>query len=87
VKEDTDLRMKIDALIRKVEALTVRQSINATNAFNAKSCSIYPSSLHFAQNCPSLPAFAKCPIEQVNTFNDYRKQSSGSYSETYNPGW
>jgi hypothetical protein len=26
-------------------------------------------------------------MEQVNAFNDFRKQSSGPYSETYNPGW
>ena len=26
-------------------------------------------------------------MEQVNTFNDYRKQSNGPYSETYNPRW
>jgi hypothetical protein len=25
-------------------------------------------------------------MEQVNAFNDFRKQSSGPYSETYNPG-
>jgi hypothetical protein len=26
-------------------------------------------------------------MEQVNAFNDYRKQSNGPYSETYNPRW
>jgi hypothetical protein len=26
-------------------------------------------------------------MEQVNAFNDYRKQSNGPYSETYNLGW
>jgi hypothetical protein len=26
-------------------------------------------------------------MEQVNAFNDYRKQFNGPYSETYNSGW
>ena len=38
VKEDTDLRMNIDALTRKVVALVVDQSINAANTFNVDSC-------------------------------------------------
>jgi hypothetical protein len=33
VKEDIELRMKIDALTTKVEALAVGQSINATSTF------------------------------------------------------
>ncbi|XP_059451127.1 uncharacterized protein LOC132181920 [Corylus avellana] len=79
--------MKIDALTRKFDALTVSQSINAANAFNVDSCSICASHLHLAQNYPSLPAFVECTMEQVNAFNDYRKQSSGPYLETYNLGW
>jgi hypothetical protein len=34
-----------------------------------------------------LPGTSEYPMEQVNTFNDYRKQSNGPYFETYNPGW
>ena len=64
MKEDTELRMKINALTKKVEALTVGQSINAANTFIVDSCSICASPMHSAQNCPSL-------MEQVNTFNDY----------------
>jgi hypothetical protein len=26
-------------------------------------------------------------MEQVNTFNDYRKQANGPFFETYNPRW
>ena len=86
LKEDTYLRMKIDALTKMVDALTMDLSINAANAFNVDSCSICASPLHLAQNCPSTPAFAKYPMEQVNAFNDYQKQSSGPNSKTYNPG-
>ena len=40
VKEDTDLRIKIDVVTRKVDALAVGKSINATNTFNVDSCSV-----------------------------------------------
>jgi hypothetical protein len=43
--------------------------------------------MHLAQTCPSLPVFSENQMEQVNAFNDFRKQSSGPYSESYNPGW
>jgi hypothetical protein len=67
------LRIKIDALTKKVDALVMGQSINTTNTFNVDSCSICVIPMHLAQNCPSMPTFAEYPMEQVNAFNDYRK--------------
>ncbi|XP_059458327.1 uncharacterized protein LOC132187923 [Corylus avellana] len=77
----------LDALTKKVDALAMSKSINDDNAFNVDSCSICASPLHLTQNCSSLLALAEYPMEQVNAFNDYQKQSNGPYSETYNPGW
>jgi hypothetical protein len=79
--------MKIDALTKKADALTIGQSINVANIFNVDSYSVSACPMHLAQNCPSISAFAEYPMEQVNAFNDYRKQSNGPYVETYNPGW
>jgi hypothetical protein len=79
--------MKINALTKKVNTFTVGQSINATNTFIVDSCSICVSPMHLAHNCPSMLTFAEYSREQVNAFNDYRKQSNGRYSEAYNPGW
>jgi hypothetical protein len=87
VKEDVELKMKIDALTKKVEALVVSKSMNAANPFHVDCCSICASPMHLAQTCPSLPAFVESPMEQVNAFNDYRKQSSGPFAESYNLGW
>jgi hypothetical protein len=86
-KKDVELKMKIDALTKKVEALVVSKSINAANPFHVDCCSICASPMHLTQTSPSLPAFVESPMEQVNAFNDYRKQSSGPFSESYNPGW
>jgi hypothetical protein len=79
--------MKIDALTRKVDALSVDRSINAANTFSVDCCSICTSLMHLTQNCPSSPTFVECPMEQVNAFNDYRKQAQGPFSESYYPGW
>jgi hypothetical protein len=87
LKRETEMNMKIDALTKRLDALAVGPSINAANTYTVDSCSICASPMHSAQNCPSAPVFSEYPMEQANTFNDYRKQSAGPYSETYNPGW
>jgi hypothetical protein len=87
VRQDTDLKRKLDALTRKLYALTIGQSINTANTFNGDSCSFCASPMHLAQNCPSSPTFVECPLEQMNAFNDYRKQANGPFSKSYNPGW
>ena len=87
MKEETELRLVLNAVTKKVDALIVSKSINAANIFHVDNCSICATSMHLAHNCPSSPAFAEYSIEQVNTFNDYWKWSSGPYSKTYNPGW
>jgi hypothetical protein len=57
VKEDIELKMKIDALTKKVDALVIGKSINAANPFHIGCCSICASPMHLAQACPSLPTF------------------------------
>jgi hypothetical protein len=81
VKEDIELKMKIDALTKKVDALVIGKSINVANPFHVGCCSM------LGQACPSLLTFVESPMEQVNAFNDFRKQANGPFSETYNPGW
>jgi hypothetical protein len=79
VKEDIKLKMKIDALIKKVDALVIGKSIIIANQFHVDCCSIYASLMHLAQTCPSLSTFVESPMEQVNAFNDFRKQSNGPF--------
>jgi hypothetical protein len=87
VKEDIELKMKLDALTKKVDALVIGKSINAANPFHVDCYSICASPMHSAQTCPYLPTFFDSSMEQVNAFNDFRKQSNGPFFETYNPGW
>jgi hypothetical protein len=72
----------MDAIIKRLDALNMSQPINAANTFAVDSCSVCASPIHQAQNCPSMTVFFE--MEQVNAFNDFRKQSSVPYSETYN---
>jgi hypothetical protein len=75
----------MDAIVQRLDALSVGKTINAANTFPVESCSICASPMHQAQNCPSMTVYTE--MEQVNAFNNFQKPPSGPYSETYNPGW
>ena len=87
LKGEIELNMNIDALTKRLDALSVGPSINAASTYTIDSCSICASPMHSTENCQSAPVFFEYPMEQANAFNDYRKQSNGPYSETYNPRW
>jgi hypothetical protein len=75
----------MDAIVRRLDALSVGKSVNVANTFPYESCSVCVSPMHQAQNCLLMTVFAE--MEQVNAFNNFQKPSSGPYSGTYNPGW
>jgi hypothetical protein len=85
LKGETELNLKMDAIVKRLDALNMSRLINAANTFAVDSCSVCTNPMHQAQNCPSMIVFFE--MEQVTTFNDYWKQSNGPYTETYNPGW
>jgi hypothetical protein len=87
LKGEAEMNLKVNALTKRLDTLNVSRRINVSNMFTIESCSICASLMHLAQTCPSLPVFSENQMEQVNAFNDFRKQSSGLYSEMYNPGW
>jgi hypothetical protein len=81
------MNMKIDALTKRLDALNTSPSINTAHTYTVDSYSICVSPMHSTQNCPSASVYSEYPMEQANAFNDYRKQSNGPYSQTYNSGW
>jgi hypothetical protein len=85
LKGEAELNLKMDAIVKRLDALNLGKPINAANTFPIESCSICASLMHQAHNCPSMTVFSE--MEQVNAFNNFQKQSSGPYSESYNPGW
>jgi hypothetical protein len=85
LKGETELNLRMDAIVKRLDALNMSRPINAANTFAVDSCSVCASPMQRAQNCPFMTVFSE--MEQVNAFNDFRKQSSGPYSETYNLGW
>jgi hypothetical protein len=75
----------MDAIVKRLDALSVGKPVNVVNTFPVDICYVCASPLHQAQNCPSIIVFSE--MEQVNTFNNFQKHSTGPYSESYNPGW
>jgi hypothetical protein len=86
VKEEANLRLKINSLTRKVEALSVSRSVNSTNFSPSEGCSLCGNQMHKARNCPYLSSFTESSVEQVNAFHHFRKQFGGPFLETYNLG-
>jgi hypothetical protein len=84
-KGENELAQRMDAIVQRLDALSVGKSVNAANTFPVECCSICASPMHQAQSCPSMAVYTE--MEQVNAFNNFQKPSSGPYSETYNPGW
>jgi hypothetical protein len=84
LKGEQELTQRMDAIVKRLDELSVGKPVKAINTFPVESCSVCASFMHQAQNCPSMTVFE---MEQVNAFNSFQKLSSGPYSETYNPGW
>jgi hypothetical protein len=85
LKGETELAQRMNAIVKRLDALSVGKHVNARNTFPVESSFVCPSPMHQAQNCPLMTIFAE--MEQVNAFNNFQKPSSGPYSETYNLGW
>jgi hypothetical protein len=82
---EQELTQRMDAIVKRLDNLSMEKPVKVVNTFPVESCSVCASPLHQAQNCPSMAVFSE--MEQVNAFNNFQKQSTGPYSETYNPGW
>jgi hypothetical protein len=84
LKGEQEMTQRMDAIVKRLDKLSVGKPVNAINTFPVESCSVCASPMHQAQNCPSMTVFE---MEQVNAFTSFQKPSSEPYSETYNPGW
>jgi hypothetical protein len=80
---EQELTQRMDAIVKRLDALSMERPVKAVNTFPVESCSVCASPLHQAQNCPSMAVFSE--MEQVNAFNNFQKHSTGPYSKTYNP--
>jgi hypothetical protein len=56
-KGETELAQRMDAIVKRLDAMSVGKSINAANTFPVESCSVCASPMHQAQNCPSMIGF------------------------------
>jgi hypothetical protein len=84
LKGEQELTQRMDAIVKRLDALSMGKPVNVVNTFPVDSCFVCASPLHQAQNCSSMTVFSE--MEQVNAFNNFQKHSTGPYSESYNPG-
>jgi hypothetical protein len=71
LKGVTELNLRMDVIVKRLDALNTSQPINAANTFAVDSCFVCTSPMHQAHNCPSMIVFFE--MEQVNAFNDFQK--------------
>lgn len=84
VKEDTDMRIKLDSLTRKVEALALSRTMESANQLQREVCSHCASPMHTSQTCPSMVEYSENFTEQANAINNYGKSFGSPFSDTYN---
>ena len=71
LKGETKLNLRMDAIVKRLDALNISRPINAGNTFVVDSCSVCASPMHQAHNCPFMAVFFE--MQQVKDFNDFRK--------------
>ncbi|XP_060972217.1 uncharacterized protein LOC133038172 [Cannabis sativa] len=86
VKDDVDIKTSLANLTRRVEAMSLSQSMN-TPIHRNEICSLCYSTSHSAQSCPSLPIYQEAFSEEVNALQTYGKSSDSPFSQSYNPNW
>jgi hypothetical protein len=52
LKGEQELTQRMDAIVKRLDALSVGKPVNAVNTFPVESCSVCVSPMHQAQNCP-----------------------------------
>ncbi|KAL6514868.1 hypothetical protein OROGR_020447 [Orobanche gracilis] len=86
VRQDVEIKSTIDDLVRKVDALVLKQSITSSNSKN-EFCISCAESFHSSQSCPSGPQNQETFNEEVNVLHSYGKSSDSPFAPTYNPNW
>jgi hypothetical protein len=69
LKGEAELNLRMNAIVKRLDALILGKPIAAANTFPVESCFVCASLMHQAHNCPSMTVFSK--MEQVNAFNNF----------------
>ncbi|KAJ9703211.1 hypothetical protein PVL29_004838 [Vitis rotundifolia] len=91
VNEDTDIKVKVAAMTRRLEELELKkvrevQSVSDT-PMQALPCSICQSCEHLVEECPTLPAVREMFGDQANVIGQFKPNNNASYGNTYNSNW
>ena len=82
ISADMSINMKLDALTRKVEALTMSKAIEPVMSIQKEVCNVCASPMHPTSQCSTYLAYPNQFPEQANVMYDNTKLGN-----TYNPNW
>ena len=82
ISSDTSINMKLDALTRKIEALTMSKPIEPVLSVQNEVCNVCASPIHPTSQCPTYQAYPHQFPEQASVMYDNTK-----FGNTYNPNW
>src|SRR3954468_7065387 len=82
ISADMSINMKLDALTRKVEALTMSKAIEPVMSIQKEVCNVCASPMHPTSQCPTYLTYPNQYPEQANVMYDNTKLGN-----TYNPNW
>src|SRR3954470_19903580 len=82
ISSDTSINMKLDALTRKIEALTMSKPVEPVLSIQNEVCNICASPIHCTPQCPTYQTYPDQFPEQANVMYDNTK-----FGNTYNPNW
>ena len=91
LNEDTDMKAKFAAMVRRLEELEVKkireaQAISET-LVQTMSCSICQSFEHLVAECPTIPTVREKFGDQANVIGQFKPNNNASYGNTYNSNW
>lgn len=89
LREEDDLRAKVDALTKELKIFRARDSKltqNASHVESLESCFVYGGTDHPAQEYATYAEMRGVYEEHYNTLGTYQKPYF-SFSKTYNPSW
>ncbi|KAM6553764.1 hypothetical protein CsatB_014526 [Cannabis sativa] len=86
VKDDVDIKTSLANLTRRVEAMSLSQSMN-TPMHRNEFCSLCYSTSHTTQSCPSLPIYQEAFFEDVNALQTYGNSFDSPFAQSDNPNW
>ena len=89
--EDMEMKAKLSTLARRLVELEMRNQHEvlavAETPIHIQPCSIFQSTDHQGEHCPTTPSVRDLMAEHANVVGQYKPSTNAQYNHTYNPNW